>query len=279
MCRCHFTKTGVFIPVRKSRGVIGMARYFVCFVLFCLLVSTQAYARNVDGHGGPVMLPPRVQHKSHTVGNMRLFVSNWASVGLSGSDLGPWGCEFPKYSEADYLYIGAVWIGAIADGETLVSVGVDGALLENNFFPGSSPEDTIIERSCDPWSPYYDPQAVSEQDLIAIYTDTVGEPYNHPDHTPLGIKVTQQSYAWSHPQGGDFVYINFWIENIGTQFLADAYFGLYMDPDCTPVTYDFICRMLRMMLSVSEGGGTNPTPSGLLALFCTGGKIAPMFSR
>ncbi|TET46294.1 T9SS type A sorting domain-containing protein [candidate division TA06 bacterium] len=219
-----------------------MAKYFVCFVLFSLLVSTQAYTRNLDGHGGPVMLPPRVQHKSHTVGNMRLFVSNWASVGLSGSDIGPWGCEFPKYSEADYLYIGAVWIGAIADGETLVSVGVDGGIRENNFFPGSSPEDTIIERSCDPWSPHYDPQAVSEQDLIAIYTDTVGEPYNHPDHTPLGIRVTQESYAWSHTQGEDFIYINFWIENIGTQFLADAYFGLYMDPDCTPVTWDYLCR-------------------------------------
>lgn len=258
MCKFRFTRTGVFIPVIKFRGVITMAKYFVCFVLFCLLVSTQGYTRNLDGHGGPDMPQPRIQSKSHTYGNMKLVISNWGFFGNAGEyEEFEWSCEYPANSGQDYLFQGSIWIGGTVDGDTFVSVGADGWLHENELFPGPTEDDTIMERSIDPASPHYwdpsdttDPlylkygRAISEQDLIAVCTDTVGPPYAPPDHRPLEIKITQQTYCWTHDYITDFILMKYWIENIRADMktIEDIYVGLYIDADVTPVTSDINCH-------------------------------------
>lgn len=55
-----------------------------------------------------------------------------------------------------------------------------------------------------------DSGAISEQDFIAVYTDTVtdpnyviDDPFDNSPHIPLNIKVTQKSHAWSNPEADD----------------------------------------------------------------------------
>jgi hypothetical protein len=231
----------------KLREVSSMFRHFAfCVVAASLFVGSQTQAVGLETHALQKMPPPQTQMKSHTVGNLRLVVTNWGYFGNGAEyDQIPWSLEFPAQSEQDYLFQGAVWIGAVVNGDTHVSVGADGWFPENEFFPGSSPGDTIIERSNDSLSPYYDPNAVSEQDLISVFTDTVIGPPAPADHVPLEIRVTQQSYCWSSDWIEDFVLVRLAIENIrkDEETLDDMYVAIFLDADVTPVTNSNGCRL------------------------------------
>jgi len=214
-----------------------MRRYALVLVLLaglCMSLPSVAWNPQEDLHSP--MPPPNTRTKSHTIGNLGLTVTNWGFFPLS--------CEFPIGSEQNYLFGGALWIGAVVNGETHVSVGADGWLLENELLPGSGPEDTIVERSTDSLSPYFHPDAVSEQDLISTFTDTVGDPYAPPEHVPLEIRVTQHSYCWSSDWIKDFILVRFQIENIREDeaTLDDMYVAIYFDGDVAPTTVDGNCR-------------------------------------
>ena len=80
------------------------------------------------------------------------------------------------------------------------------------------------------------PEAVSEQDIICVYTDTMvnpgwtGEdPIDNRPHIPLHVSVTQSSYAWSYAYAEDFVIIDYQITNIGDQPIRDMFLGFYVD--------------------------------------------------
>ena len=238
-------------------------RLFVLLFVLGLTVScsSSAWGAMADGEQarrGNILQKPKTEVRSHMWSNIRLVLSNWGFFGNAGEYVPyEWSCEFPANSHQDYLFQGALWIGGVIDDDTLVSVGADGWLDENEMFPGNTNNDTILERSINPASQYYwDPAdstdplflkygpAISEEDLIAVYTDTVGNPYAPPDHQPMGIKVTQQTYAWSYDYAQDFILMKFWVENIrgDMQTIKDVYIGLYIDGDVTPVTDYYTCR-------------------------------------
>jgi len=89
-----------------------------------------------------------------------------------------------------------------------------------------------------------DDEAVSEEDFIAIYTDTVTnpnfvqmEPTDGRPHIPLNIEITEKSYAWSYSYADDFILFDMAIKNIGHKLLNKVYMGLYMDGDVRKVNY------------------------------------------
>jgi hypothetical protein len=238
-------------------------------LLSALFVATLLFSAGIPGWaataevGHPryrnILQQPRTDMKSHTWGNMKLVLSNYGFFGNAMEyDEYVWSCEFPANSHQDYLFQGALWIGGIVDNDTMVTVGADGWLADvNEMFPGPHDDDLIMERSTNPASQYYwDPSdtsdplfqrygpPVSEQDLIAVYADTVGQPYAPPDHVPLGIEVTQQTYCWSYDYAQDFILMKYWIRNIrgDMKTINDVYIGLYIDGDVTPVTADRGCR-------------------------------------
>ncbi len=212
------------------------AHPFVLALAVGLCLTLPAEARSAAGDVTPPVPPPWTQIKSHTIGNLGLTVSNWGYFATS--------CEFPLGSEQLYLFRGGLWVGARVNGEKHVSVGTDGWLPQNEFLPGSEPGDTIIERSNDISSPYYHPDALSEQDLISIYSDTVCPGYSPPGHVPLEIRVTQSSYCWSSFWIKDFILVRFQIENIREDeaSLDSLYAAIYFDGDVAPTTVNYNCQ-------------------------------------
>ena len=131
-----------------------------------------------------------VQQRTHRVAKYCFTLTNWGFIGSQtrGYDETPGGCfmkdpsatlpapsfEYPCGSDLEYLFQGALWIGAIVEGETLVSVGNDGwfgTIAE--MFPGSEEEGGCMkERSKRPDSPNCHPPdtvgAISEQDQMLL---------------------------------------------------------------------------------------------------------------
>ena len=222
-----------------------------------------------------------VQQRVHRVSKAAFCVTNWGFLGSQTLDYyeNKGGCfnpnpdqlvkapsfEYPIGSNLNYLFQGAVWFGGVVPGhgkregkiDTLVSVGHDGWIWVNELFPdGPAPKGAIIERTIRPTvpnmqgstNPCASNEAISEQDVVAVYTDTLSAivpcsnsfdtydnttyPYQD-QHTPLGIQITQKSYAWSYSYAEDFFLIDFWIKNINSNedTIKSIYMGMYIDAD------------------------------------------------
>ncbi|MBN1213573.1 MAG: hypothetical protein JXA92_13460, partial [candidate division Zixibacteria bacterium] len=184
----------------------------------------------------------------HNVGRLVLAVNNYGSFG-DGFAIGAASdcftgvvvpsCEYPRGSNTYYLFAGAFWIGAVVGRDTLVSAGADGWYSFQEFHPYESPFGDMVKRSIiDPAKPEFK-DAVSEQDYIAVYTDTftsgvtglANDEIDGRPHIPLYIEVTQRSYSWSYPYAEDFVLFDYSIKNIGREKLSFVYMGIYVDAD------------------------------------------------
>jgi hypothetical protein len=199
---------------------------------------------------------PNVQQRVHRVGLMNLCVSNWGFFGSATRDynetqggcfnpnpdeeLPAPSCEYPAGSDIEYLFWGGLWIGALVDDFPYTSVGCDGWFWIHEFWPDADEAGAIKEASIRPNVSCFSPDAISEQDIIATYTDTSADIPLSPDqtddwdnrkHFPLGLQITQRSYSWSYEYAEDFVLIDLILKNIGVKKVKDMYMGLYIDAD------------------------------------------------
>ena len=198
-----------------------------------------------------------VQQRTHRVAKYCFTLTNWGFIGSQsrGQNETVGGCfnphpaqelpapsfEYPCGSDLEYLFQGALWVGAVVEGETLVSVGADGWLGVYEMLPGTEDQGGCIkEKSIRPSTPNCNPPdtagAISEQDIIAVYSDTTvagiaPDDYDKRPHKPIGIQIEQRSYAWSYDYAEDFCLIDFTIKNIGNKDVKGIWLGLYMDCD------------------------------------------------
>ncbi len=178
----------------------------------------------------------------HDINRVSFGESNWGLIGKGRAyitdcftgGLIPMG-EYPVGSNAAYLYKGGIWVGGVVGRDTIVSTGSIFNSTNREYYPVTGfTRRTTLDIS----SPGYK-DAVSEQDLIASYRDTPSgsldyRPYDEYDgrqHQPLGIEVTQRSYAWSYEYADDFILFEFDVTNTSDRTINNAYIGLYMDPD------------------------------------------------
>ena len=202
---------------------------------------------------------PAVYNRTHRKTNVWLTIYNWGYLGNDSPNAsgaaedpeypGTWApqCEYPGGSDIQYLFMASLWIGALVQEEGFefprVSSGNEGWFNQNEFFPGEGEEHLIVERSNRPneWNRLGDfishPDAVSEQDYICDYADTLrdqvwvdNDPVDGP-HFPLGLKVEHRSYSWTYNYAQDFIIIDYEIENIADNYLKNLYVGLYVDFD------------------------------------------------
>lgn len=187
---------------------------------------------------------PNSQVATHNIGNIQVGHTNLGQIGTGfvGSVVDPVtgeqvpSCIFPANSSLNHLYVAAIWIGAVVGRDTLVSTGADDGFLVHEYWPGT--DDIIQHRSIISSDPFYHPEAISEQDLIATFYDTLTDVgYTAQDnidnrpHRPLEIKVVETSLQWSYEYAGDFVLFDYAITNIGRQQLKDVYMGIYVCGD------------------------------------------------
>ncbi len=191
----------------------------------------------------PTLSATQYCRANHRIGKLVLCVQNDGNFGVGGStELTDYltgeavkSCEYPKGSNTMYLFMGSFWIGAVVDRDTLVSTGFFIWESGNEFIPESVGGGGMQKKSISSDDPLMREGAVSEEDYIAVYTDTgagIGlYDYFHRPHIPLNIEVTQRSYGWSYAYAEDFILFDYSIRNVGSDRLEDAYMGIYVDGD------------------------------------------------
>jgi len=182
----------------------------------------------------------------HKINNLWLSISNGGTFGSGMADryidpetgMPAPSCEYPAGSDITYLFLGALWAGAVVGTDTLVSVGFDGNRFVQEFWPGPGSEGGMIRRSNMKTSMEYSPEAFSEQDFVCSFTDTftsvslTGEdPVDNRPHIPIGLTVNQRSYGWSYDYAADFIMIDYTIRNINRFPIRQLYLAIYVDAD------------------------------------------------
>lgn len=221
-------------------------------ILFTLSLKSNA-ARSTYDTGNNITVhkinsgDPYVDIGVHRVGKLGLTVINTGNIGTAWASMvdprdpgrmAP-SAVYPYPGNNKYLYTGTIWIGAIVGRDTLVSVGSDGWFYVNEMWPDPYPNGEVQFRSI---SNPNETDAISEEDFIMLYTDTVTnpslvavDPIDARPHIPLNIEIEQRSYAWSYAYAEDFVLFDMSIKNIGNRMLNRVYMSLYVDADVSKV--------------------------------------------
>lgn len=178
-----------------------------------------------------------------TAGSIGLTVTNFGTFGDGFAIQSPTdqpSCEYPKGSGIEHIFAGGLWVGGRLDNGTIrVTTGArDIASLQDvaagfEFTNTADPNDVVLERSSIIDNPYFDPNAISHQDFIANFTDAntivPGTNTRIPQHTPIGIDVHLEAYAWNFPFADAFVLLNYTIKNVSNQRLNEVYVSVWAD--------------------------------------------------
>jgi hypothetical protein len=204
----------------------------------------------------------------HNVGNLWVNVTNLGVIGNPWKALStdPSG-QFPPGSGVEYLYASGIWVGAMIGDDPNPYVST--ALYQTEFRPSTLPIDTIYEsyegfpggtRFFNDDGDYdilgrpiideethdgkdndgdglidEDFAAISQQMFTCVYRDDTQEALNtFAEHVPMGLEVTQKSFAWGIPGSDNFVGFEFNIKNDGRQNLHNLYLGFLCDGDAGP---------------------------------------------
>ena len=178
-----------------------------------------------------------------SIGNIALSVTNFGRYGngLTNPGVVP-SCEYPIGSGIEHIFLGGLWVGAYSSNDSL-GKGLSGPYVTTGAVDAASATrgggceytnnsgSTITQRSSTLDSRFYSPYAVSQQDYIMDYVDTnlYAGTQQIVDHSPLGLAIHQECYAWDYSFANFFVIMNYWIKNVSGKYLDSVYVGLWTD--------------------------------------------------
>lgn len=177
--------------------------------------------------------------KFTNVGQIQLTFSNAGTVGrpqVRSNTQGPPSMAFPRKGK-EHLFEAGIWIGALVDGQTLVSTSAidasSGYSTGGNGFE-FTPFTPIVERSSLTNSSVFSSAAVSHQDFVMQFGDstTVVPGTSTPigGHTqPLKALVNLETYAWNFPYADFFVICNYKITNTSNKRWDSVWVGNWSD--------------------------------------------------
>ncbi len=226
----------------------------VGFLALTVLLPTSLYGQTISADRtrptvtalDPENSPYKLTY--HSINKMKLVVSNRGTIGKPlNSQIEEYdaytgevirgGLVYPRGSRRWYLGFIDLWVGAMTRTGPKVSTGVnfsDEPWL-GEMMPSDPPGD-IQRLSTVGLFGAVDSGAVSEEDLISTYTDSLrvmqrlAGIYETEEHNEaLGISVSQSSHGWSIGYAEDFVLFNLRIKNESNQILRDVYVGLHID--------------------------------------------------
>ena len=194
--------------------------------------------------------------KYTSVGNLGLTITNYGILGngwnrMEDGSINP-SCQYKQYTEIareqieHFSYCG-LWVGGIVNGQRRVSTaivdGVFDAGDEGFELFANSPitiQSSISSTTQDSMAKYYSPYAVSHQDMITDfkdYGDSPNDNFGIQGHSPLGLDIHLESYAWNYSYADAFVILKYTFTNASEDTIQDIYAGIWADASLANFNY------------------------------------------
>ena len=153
-------------------------------------------------------------YNNHDINNVDFTLTSFGMLGFydygdTGESFGT-GFQYPRGTE-NVLYVGSFMVGTASDQVSDCSYGDSAYLL----YDWVTSEGGNFKK---------DATHVSDQDGATVYNDSRAE-------NPIGIEVSQRSYAWKNAPDNDYVIVEYTMINNSGQTVNNLYAGVYMDWD------------------------------------------------
>ena len=200
----------------------------VFLILFISAISTQAQVS--------------FDHQVIDPGNIGVYITNVGTFGRPDVRNTPGGdpsMEYPINSGVEHLFEGGFWIGAVVDGQTLVSTSAKDAATgyttgQAGYEFSAESGNTIQQRSSLTNSDYFSFDAISHQDMLIDCSDenvvVPGTTISISEHTqPLNADMHLETYAWNYSFADYFVIFNYTITNNSANTWDSVWCGIWTD--------------------------------------------------
>ncbi|MBL51743.1 MAG: hypothetical protein CMG57_07290 [Candidatus Marinimicrobia bacterium] len=194
--------------------------------------------------------------KYTSVGNLGMTITNYGILGngwnrMEDGSINP-SCEYKQYTEIpreqiEHFSYSALWVGGIVNGQRRVSTAIVDGVFESGeagfeLFANSpiTIQSSISSTTQDSMAQYYSPNAISHQDMICDFKDygiTTSDNLGIQGHTPLGLDIHLESYAWNYSYADAFVILNYTFTNASPDTVHDIYAGIWVDASVANFNY------------------------------------------
>lgn len=243
----------------------------LCIASLLILCTLQtALGKKDDEAGWKAFELKRMQ-----INNVDCPITNYGAFGQSEAHSA--GCYWPKGSGQPYIFGAGIWIGAVVNGDTLVSAGYNTVGSGQDFCPGPPEhgQDHYINRQSHPEDRLYfstDPTDLEEwplkdslgdaisavfgttdewahQEIWCEYHDSVAEYHSWaPGTYPIGLAIRQIAFAWNAPINENIIFFLYEFENISGDTIRDMYVGHAADDDVGWADNDYVgCDIERSL--------------------------------
>ncbi len=151
----------------------------------------------------------------HNVGNFEFTLSNFGQYGLANGSFNPLGGKgwvYPKDGR-NRLYEASLLMAAGPDRVSDGARGEDGKVPQQDFEALSGGELSVQT-----------PGGIADQDGYCRFSDSRAQ-------NPLGVEITQKSFAFADPAYDDFLILQYAIKNASADLLENVFVGLFFDWD------------------------------------------------
>ena len=197
--------------------------FFISLLAACLLIINIA---DINAREKEDRAQKRLEKTTNAVrylvdvGNLWTVVSNYGWIGDDAFNNPSF--EWPGGSGNHFLYQGSIWVAAKDPDGVIHCTAAD----EEEFTQTTDPDDYVFHWTKDDVLSEADKamgkkKIISEHDTWAEYSD-LDDRYHNSSDDPLGIKVIEQTYAWSAGYNDDFLIFDYKIINIGLDVNQDG---------------------------------------------------------
>jgi serine protease len=185
-----------------------------------VVLQTEANSGSYEDHE-PIYFTIAPTFGDHDIGNVRLTLTSFGALGYfdyakSLLNIGS-GFEFPK-GTASTLFHGSFMVGTDNMHVSDVAYG-DASRTRYDWMPDN---ETYLT---------FENGTISDQEAFARYNDSNAE-------NPIGITVSQHSFAYAEPPYDDFIILEYTVENTNSFPVNHLYTAVYMDWDILQNTDD-----------------------------------------
>ncbi|MCF7885501.1 MAG: hypothetical protein K9M80_03315 [Candidatus Marinimicrobia bacterium] len=190
-----------------------------CFLIFLIPLLLGAEPREARRVSSLAKTTATDYNNYTTVGQIGMTITNFGLLGEGWNNPDQPSCRYKQYAdiqqnEVEHFSYAGLWIGGVVKGSKRVTTSIVDGVFDYGaqgfeISTSKNPADTIKIKSSLTTDKYFSPKATSHQDFICDYNDF--DPVVN--HQPMGIRVHQESYAWSYSFADAFVILDITIYN------------------------------------------------------------------
>ena len=273
------------------------AKFLLITMLSCFLLLLFTTAGFSYKYTGPSI--SAWEREVIDINQVETNITNYGEFGMSPAHTS--GCWWPKGSGNAYIFGAGIWVAGIVGSDSVVINGYNTVGAGEECIPGppqyneehiqnptSHPEYRLyVSTVLEDWAawPYVDTTGtepvkitLGDQDTYCFFNSHRDASQTEPPYVSIDLTITRHTFAWAQALLENMIFIEYFIENTGTETIYDMYVGNGSDLDVGNADDDLVgldrSRSLGYTYTTVQEAGWDAIPPYLIGFRFLQGPVA-----